>query len=198
MSTKKVKDVVVPVLSTAKKSSHVPKLSVTGLEKLAAKLRTRAQEIENLKVEQQLEENTMLDVVKKERVAAEKKGQFYKLCLVEGEGGNPVSVQFTNRFSKINSENEPVLRECLGELFDELYVPQVTVKLRNTVSPETLKEKIGEELYMSLFEEEKWVAHRDEFMENRSKLRMRLDDKTNNVVDQLVAQTQSKPSCSYK
>ena len=197
MATKKSKEVVVPVLSV-KKGNEVPKLSVSGMEKVAARLRARAKEIEQLETEQKQEEKVMLEVVKSERIEAEKQGQFFKCCLVVSEDEQPVKVQFVNKFSKISTDNEPVLRDCLGELFDELYVPQVSVKVRDDISAGKLKEVLGEEKYLALFVEEKFISHRDEFMENRARLRLSLNEKTNSLIDQLVSQCAQKPSVSYK
>lgn len=195
---KKSKEVVVPLLLT-KKSAEVPKISVGGLQKIASSLRSRAKQIADLEAAQKAEETVLLDKVKKERIAAEKKGNFVKTCLVQSEEEDrPVRVTFANKFSKIASENEPVLRECLSDLFDELYKVQTTVRIRDDISPQMLKDKLGEEMYGLLFTEEKFIGHRDEFLENRARLRMKLNNKTMEVIDQLTDQCISKPSVSVK
>lgn len=195
--TKKNKEIVIPLLLTKKNSNEVPKLTVTGLQKLATKLRERNRQIEDLAAAQKEEETAMLNVVKQERIDAEKKGHFFKCCLVESETEQTVKVQFANKFSKIDISNEEILRECLGGLFDELYVPETIVRIRDDISPQMLKDKLGEEMYTLLFKEEKFIGHRDEFMEVRARLRLTLNDKTNNVIDQLINQCQSKPSTNY-
>lgn len=193
------KKIEVPSLTLKKSTAEVPKLQIRGLEKLSSKLRARVKEIKQLEEEQKNEESVLLDTVKNERIDAEKKGSFYKTCLVlSEEEDQPVRVTFSNKFSKIKEENEPILRECLGPLYDELYVNVTLAKVRDDVSVQTLKEKLGEELYTMLFVEEKFIGHREDFLENRAKLRQKLSAKTMDVVDQLTDQTICKAGISYK
>ena len=112
----------VPSLSLSKKTKEVPKLLVKGLELYVSRLRERASKIEELTKLQKEEEGVILDEVKKERISAEKNNQFYKCCLVLGQDKEqPVRVQFSNRFSKINIENEKVLKDCLGGLYQNYF-----------------------------------------------------------------------------
>jgi len=197
MAKKSDDKIAIPFLSTKTKSKEVPKLSVKGLEKLAASMRKRNSEIESLSAEQKLDEKTVIDLVKVERIGAEKKGAFYKTCLVESEDNFPVKVTFNNKFQKIQTQHEPELRKVLGKLFDDLYVMRTDVKLRETTSVEVLKQILGDK-FDALFETDVSICHRDEFMENRAKLRLSLDDKTNTVIDMLTDQVQAKPSVSFK
>lgn len=196
---KKTKEIVVPLLLTKKSGNEVSKINVDGLEKVASNLRSRAKQINDLETLQKVEETVLLDTVKRERIEAEKEGNFVKTVLVQSEEADrPVRVTFANKFSKIDSSNEPVLRECLGSLYDELYKVQTTVRIKDDVSAKMLKDKLGEEMYSLLFVEENWIGHREEFMENRAKLRPTLNEKTNQVLDALINQTQSKSSIFYK
>ena len=186
----------VPVLSISKKSTEVSKLKVTGLEKCVSRLRDRENQIEELSKLQKEEEAVVIDEVKKERISAEKRNEFFKCCLVLGQDEEqPLKVQFSNRYSKISYENESVLRECLGSLYLELFAEKTTVRVRDDISPEMLKQKLGEDLYTFLFTEEKTIVPCD--METRAKLRQTMGDKSNSVVDQLREQVSQKPSIFY-
>lgn len=192
MSIKKTKEVL--VLSMSKKNNEVPKLRVTGLQKIASKLRERAKQIQNLETEQKEEENLLLDIVKKERINAEKNGEFYKCCNVETETENPVRVQFSNRYSKIDIENEEVLKECLGKLYPELFIKREVVKLRETTDIVSLRQLLGER-FEFFFEKEEYLIPCD--LEHRAKLRQNLNDATNDVVDKLREKCSHAPSILY-
>lgn len=188
------KKVVVPFLSASKKSNEVPKLKISGLEKLSSKLRERAKQIEDLEMEQSQEEKTLLAVVKSERINAEKNNEFYKCCVVETDTEQPIRVQFSNKYSKSNIENEEVLKECLGELYPELFAKKEVVKLRDTTDLFSLRQLLGERFEV-FFETEEYLVPCD--MEHRAKLRQHLNNKTNDVVDQLREQVSQKPSIIY-
>ena len=199
MSKNQSEKVVVPLLTTSKRKTETPKLKINGLEKQVTRLRARQQRIDNLEKQQTKEETVLLNVVSKERIKAEEGNQFFKTCAVaSAEENRPVDVTFANRFSKINIENEEALKECLGELFNELYACKIVTRIKDDISVEMLKSKIGEEMYTLLFTEEKYIAHANDYMECRAKLRTKLDEKTNKILDQLAMQTQSKASIKYK
>ena len=191
--TNKIKEV--PALFLSKKSNEVPKLKIGSLRELATKLRSRARQIEDLEASQKKEEYMLLSVVKSERTLAEKNNEFYKCCVVETDTEQPVRVQFSNKYSKINIENEEVLKECLGKLYPELFAKKEVVKLRETTNLNSLRQLLGERFEL-FFEIEEYLVPCD--MEHRAKLRQSLNDKTNDVVDQLREQVSQNPSVSYK
>ena len=190
MTTKKT----VPVLSLSKKNSEVSKLTVKGMEKVASRLRDRNRQIVDLEAAQKEEEKALLDAVKLERINSEKNNEFFKCCNVETETETPIRVQFSNRYSKINIENEEVLKECLGKLYPELFAKKEVVKLRETTDLNSLRQLLGERFEL-FFETEEYLVPCD--MEHRAKLRQSLNDKTNDVVDQLREQVSQKPSIDY-
>ena len=145
-------------------------------------------------MEQSQEEKTLLAVVKSERINAEKNNEFYKCCVVETDTEQPIRVQFSNKYSKSNIENEEVLKECLGELYPELFAKKEVVKLRDTTDLFSLRQLLGERFEV-FFETEEYLVPCD--MEHRAKLRQHLNNKTNDVVDQLREQVSQKPSIIY-
>jgi len=186
----------VPSLSLSKKTKEVPKLLVKGLELYVSRLRERASKIEELTKLQKEEEGVILDEVKKERISAEKNNQFYKCCLVLGQDKEqPVRVQFSNRFSKINIENEKVLQDCLGDLYPELFSKKINYKIRDDANLEVLQHLLGDKFEV-FFQTEEYLMPCD--MEVRAKLRQKLNATTNGVVDQLREQVSTKPGVSYR
>lgn len=180
--------------SESKKSE---KLKVKGLEELATKMQKRAQQIEVLSVEQKIDRKNLLTTVKQKRVEAEQNGKFCKTALVETNNKHPVKVTYKNAFSKINVEHEGELKSVLGNLYNSLYERHREVKLKADVDIEYVKQLLGDKLE-ALFDVTEYITPKGQFMEQRAAMRPTLNNKTNDLIDNLTDQVQHSPMVSFK
>ena len=173
------------------------KLRVNGLEQLVNMMRQRAFQIEAMQADQKADKAAILEEVGKQRLESEKNGQFYKSCLVEAQDEAPAKVVYMNKFSKIAGEQEAPLRNVLGKLFDELYVVEHNIKLKESATFEYIKYLLGDKFDL-LFDVETNINHVDSFMEKRAQMRPSLSKQSNNLIDSLVSQVQADASLYLK
>lgn len=176
------------------------KLSVTGLEKIAAKLRERAQQMESLEAEQKVDKAQVVELCRKERRDAEVAGDFHTTCLVESDDGKPVQVVFVNKFTKVDVAHEPALKQALNGQFDTLFRKGVEVKVKDDVTLEKLREVLGNKFdaLMALVDATEYLSLDREFMSKRAALRPALDAATNATIDGISDQCQQAPMVKTK
>ena len=193
---KSKKQEAIPTIDLVTKPTDT-KLRVKGLEVLASTMRQRACQIEMMQLEQKQDRVKLLEEVDKQRLDSEKSGKFFKSCVVECQDEMPAKVVYMNKFSKVDGEHEPALRNALGKLFDQLYIVEQRVSLREDVNVEYIKYLLGDKFDM-LFGVKTQINHSDNFMEKRANLRPSLDNKTNDFIDGLVSQVQCEASLYLK
>ncbi len=174
------------------------KLVVTGFEKQARQLRSRKNEIEELDDIQKIELIDFRAAIADERMAAEKKGQFYKTCSVSaGRNHEPVIVTFKDAYKKLrNAKQEETLKRAFGKHYDNFFSKQVEMKINDGVDVETLREALGPRAYAALEKHVKiseYVKVKGSLMEARSHLRSTAEAVTNERLDIVMSAIQQEP-----
>lgn len=184
-----------------KSSVSTEKLEVTGFEKIIPQMRQRRQEMDDLEAAQKIDEAKVLHAVKKERLEAEKKGAFYRSCLVQSDDGKPSLVSFSDSFSKLETENEEILRDALGDNYDALVNRVCDIKVRAGITADRIKEVVGEEAFdklLTVVELDESLVFSKDFMQRRATLRPKMSAELNDAIDTMVDTVQRKPSVRLK
>ena len=129
---------VVPLAKGKSQQDRVPPMSLKGEEKRARAIRERAAAMKRLMADQKPDEEALIEVARKARLAAEKNGSFHKTVEVAVEGADkPLLVLFKDSFSDVDLKHEKALREALGSQFDGIFRDEARLKAKVpiTVSP---------------------------------------------------------------
>lgn len=199
--SKKAPKLILTKPNTGNKSKSSDKLSVGGHETLISSMRERLKKIDSLSAQQKKDKEVLTEAIKAYRLSEEKAGNFHKTVLVDSDDGKPGQVIFQDKFSKIDVEHEPALREGLNGNFDTLMKRAVDVKAKKGVTLDTIKKALGPKAFAKLEEVSDFTEYltlSSDFMAKRAAVRPTLDDDTNEFIDGIVDQSQYAPSVKLK
>lgn len=187
---------------STKKKGGVNKAVMSGFEDVATRVKERARQMDALKAEQEIDTAELVAEARAFRIAEECAGNFAKTVDVPTEqgDGDKVQVVFSDRYTGIDPEHEPVLRVALGRHFDGVLKLTATAKPRSDLTVEKLQAVLGDkyEAFCSLFEVSEQYTPVAAFMETRANLRPTLTSAVNEALDVIVERVQYKPSIKTK
>jgi hypothetical protein len=169
-------------LKTLNGKSETEKYEVTGFEALIPEIRNLDKELEKLNEKREAMRDVMMNRIKDIKLTEEEKGILYKTFIVSSADGVPATVLFKNAFSKLDVENEEIMRKVLGDVFDTLFTKESSMQLRKGVDLEALRKALGT-LADTYFEKKEYIAFAKDFMEQRLPLRKTADKKINAQID---------------
>lgn len=190
---------------TEKLASLVPskpsakiELVVTGHEDLVDRAIERGKQLDSLKTEQDADLDQIRALGLAEMQQAEETGRFTKTAYVAGSE-TKAAVTRKDAFSKIAPENEKTLCEIIGaDLFDRLFECRKDVKLTGNFEVlESLCDKAGIDLNL-FFDTTEYLAPKDNYLENRARLRLDLTKEQNYVLDAVTLKMAYAPSIKLK
>jgi hypothetical protein len=184
-------------LKTLNGKSETEKYEVTGFEALIPEIRKVDKEIEALDGKREAMRDAMMNRIRDIKLTEEEKGILYKTFIVNSADGIPATVLFKNSFSKLDVENEAVMRKMLGDLFDTLYTKESSMQLRKGVDLDALRKALGP-LAETYFEKKEYIAFAKDFMEQRLPIRKTADKKVNAQIDKWASDCQAKPDLRLK
>jgi len=179
------------------KNDTVEKYSLTGFEAMIPEIRKIDEEMESLNKKREEMRDMMMDRVRAIKQEEEERGILYKTFLVASADGIPATVMFKNVFSKLDVENEPVMRKVLGNTFSELFRKDKSMVLKKTASLDALREALGDKADV-FFETKEFIAFEKDFMEKRAALRKDLKPNINAQLDKWATDSQAKPDLRMK
>jgi hypothetical protein len=184
-------------LKTLNGKSETEKYEVTGFEALIPEIRNLDKEIEKLNEKRESMRDVMMNSIKNIKLVEEEKGILYKTFLVGSADGVPATVLFKNSFSKLDVENEEVMRKVLGDLFDTLFTKESTMVMRKGVDMEALRKALGAAAE-TFFEKKEHIAFTKDFMEQRLPVRKTATKQINAQIDKWTSDCQAKPDLRMK
>ena len=166
-----------------------------GAEYLAADLRALSRELDNLKAAVLLKRKEFLTFLSEHCT-----GQAGTKASIASADGRPVSVSWTGQYKPIDARHEPLMREVLGDTFDDLFEVRVSVKARKGLTMEELEATLGDDLSLLLrvCEVTPSVAPQPGYTGLRHRAGLRLDNETLEVIDDVVAAVQYEPRVRLK
>jgi hypothetical protein len=137
------------------KSAGVPE--VTGHAKLADKVHRAYKEAKDAEAAFRLVEGELLEVTDAEYEKRSKAGDHTKSMNLPGTETGGVQVVYQDKFSALSIEQEPGLKDALGAdvyatMFEQARELKVKKKHTDAAGIKLLREKLGDELFLSIFE----------------------------------------------
>ena len=165
-------------------------------------MRANKEQLENLEAEYDEDKAAVIAKCKVERFDAECGGAFYKTCVVGAtDEVDGAAVSFIDKYKTLNTDDEEQIRDGVGDQFDSHFTRGFTIKARDGISMEKVKEALGEEHYevlCGLFDLSETLSFNKGFMEARATLRPTMSQKANEFLDSVVDYAQQKPSVKLK
>jgi len=189
------KDIQLKILNG--KNDTVEKYEVSDLKAVVPEIRKIDEEMKELSKKREALHDMIMDRVRAIRQDEEERGILYKTFIVDSTDGVPATVMFKNVFSKLDVENEPVMRKVLGDVFDTLFKKDENMVLRKTASLDALREALGDKAEV-FFETKEFISFEKDFMEKRAAIRKNLKPNVNAQLDKWMADNQAKPDLRLK
>jgi len=179
------------------KNDTVEKYDLTGFEDMVPEFRKIDEEMEKLNSKREELRGMIMDRVRAIKQEEEERGILYKTFLVASSDGVPATVMFKNVFSKLDVENETIMRKVLGNTFSELFKKDKSMSLKKSASLDALREALGDKADV-FFETKEFIAFEKDFMEKRAALRKELKPAVNAQLDKWATDSQAKPDLRLK
>lgn len=177
--------------------SKTDKYTVSSLKGVVPQIREIDSQMTKLAELREFHKKSILNYVVPLKQKEEKEGRLFKSFIIESDDDIPAVVLFKNAFSKIPISNEPVMRENLGEHFDELYEIDSQTALKSGVKLDELRMLLGKR-FEDFFGESKYISHKKDFMERRAEMRGKVTKKVDEALDVYTKDTQATPDLRMK
>jgi hypothetical protein len=155
--------------AAGKEKNMYPATNAT--KKLAQRLLDTSKEAENLRAELSVMHADVEALVHEKRLEDVKNNNYWQSCHLEATDGDLVRCTFTNKFSKVPDEDVEALKELCKKNdlnYEELFKEDENLAMKAGIladkkNVEILHEKLGEELFLEMFEYTTEVKPGEEF-----------------------------------
>jgi len=168
---------------------------LTGAEELTELLRTKAKELDNIKAEVSILRSQFLAYLRTN--CSGKAGTKARVACADGRA---VSVSWTAQYKAIDARHEPLMREVLGDSFDQLFEVRASLKARKGLTMDDLESALGEHFatLLRVCEVKPSIAPQPNYPMLRERVGLTLDDETLALIDDVVDSVQYEPRVRLK